>query len=174
MKQKRTYVTLLLVVALLALGIAYAAINNVDLTISGTAEAAVVAERTLEVVFTEATPGSDKVTANFEGITAEFGVTGLTTKGQTATATYKVKNNAQDLKAVLSGQPAVEVTKAGWYTFTASYEENFDGVLNPNEEVVVTVTATLNQTPQDADDVTAAAATATITVPATVGDSVTE
>jgi len=55
MKQKRTFITLLLVLAILGLGIAYAAITTQTLQITGTAQAT-AAEDEINVIFTAATP----------------------------------------------------------------------------------------------------------------------
>ena len=55
MKQKRTFITLLLVIALLCLGIAYALFSADELEITGTALSN-VADGAVDVEFTSATP----------------------------------------------------------------------------------------------------------------------
>lgn len=132
MKQKRTFVTILLIVALLCLGIAYAAISGVDLTIGGTAKATAsdvnfkvkfVEEEITPVVEVADTDPDIEATATAEvtgDITATINCSGLTTKGDYVTATYTVKNDSPELSAYITA--SAECTN-DVFTVTTDWED---------------------------------------------------
>ena len=136
----------LLAIILVAVG--YAAITNVTLNINGTAKSgASQSNFVVEFVGTPTTGGKGTTTAtinaskNTEG-TVE--VSGLTAKGDTATATYTVKNQSQDLSADLTAEA------------TSSNEKYFETIctvekttLKAQEETTLTVTVKLLKTPID-------------------------
>jgi len=93
MKQKRTFVTLLLVIAILCLGIAYAAISSVNLTITGNVSA-IAAEGTVEVEFTDA-----KVETTSKGIVTAEPYTEVTEGESTKQDYTKATINVSELKA---------------------------------------------------------------------------
>lgn len=132
MKQKRTYVTLLLIVALLCLGIAYAAFTADTLTINGTATAS-VADGDVNVVFIKADPaeGSNAGTTaeiDAENDTASFTVAGLTKAGDTQTVTFDVENQTEHGVPVTLQDPTIQwangTSTHGWYEVTESTISN--------------------------------------------------
>lgn len=152
MKQKRTFIVLAIVVAVLALGIAYAVTLGNTLTITGSAEAT-ASETNFKVEFT----GTPTVTGDNSGSSsaeinagdktiATFDVKGLTTKGQKQTATFTMNNvNAADLKA------NVTVSDPVW-----DEDEYFKVTLDkksltiaPNETATISVIVECIKTPVD-------------------------
>ena len=146
MTKTNKIIAAIVVVAVLVIGVGYAAIGNITLKIEGSAAAA-PNDANFAVVLT-GTPtvsSSDVVTsatvAN-DGKTAEFTVENLTAKGETATITYKVKNNSADLSASLSAATSNDNTEY----FTVDYEFGKE-TITAGEETTVTVTVTVNKTP---------------------------
>ena len=165
MKQKRTYLTLLLIVALLVLGVAYAAINGDTLTINGTATAD-VASGEVNVVFTAAEPaeGSNEGTTaeiNADQDTASFTVAGLTTKGDTQTVTFDVENQTENGVPVTLEAPEVVCDNTEWYEVTTClYDktslEAYNAENNHADTAKLTVTVKLLKTVSTDDSKTAA------------------
>ena len=94
----------IILVAVMLLGIGYAAIQNITLNITGTATAD-PSQSNFTVRFSENVQVSDsnKVTAAITDDTnATINVSGLTTNGDTVTATYTIQNTSADLSANLS------------------------------------------------------------------------
>lgn len=128
------------------LGLGYAAIQNITLSIEGTATAAADQSNFL-VKFTGTPTVSEltKVSANIETNTkATINVTGLNQSGQTATATYEIINKSSDLSADL----AVATTNSNTEYFTLT-SELADTSLTSGESTTVTVTVILTKTPID-------------------------
>ncbi len=128
------------------LGLGYAAIQNITLSIEGTATAAADQSNFL-VKFTGTPTVSEltKVSANIETNTkATINVTGLNQSGQTATATYEIINQSSDLSADL----AVATTNSNTEYFTLT-SELADTSLTSGESTTVTVTVILTKTPID-------------------------
>lgn len=188
MKQKRTFVTLLLVIALLCLGIGYATITGFDLTISGNLTVATDAnnfdvefvnsgENVIVVTKSEGAPASATATATIDSTdsnsrTVKVDVAGLTTKGQTVTVTCPIQNTSTDnLAAVLSELDAT-VTKKGDTGTPSTYFSVSEPVLEKTrlekgETTTITFTITLDKTPITADNITEAESTVTVTFNAT-------
>ena len=101
---KRSSVLLVVIVALvMVLGLGFAAITSTQLGIKGNVTAT-PDQANFIVKFLSETQVSDpgKATAEVTGdTTATINVQGLTAKGETATATYTVKNISADLSADL-------------------------------------------------------------------------
>ena len=105
-------VAIVLIAAILIIGVGYAAIGNITLNIAGSAKAD-PAQANFTVKFS-GTPTTDKTnvaasstTANVtaavtDDLNATIGVTGLTAKGDTVSATYTIQNTSADLSANLS------------------------------------------------------------------------
>ena len=146
MKKTSKVIAMFVVLAVLAIGVGYAAIQNVTLNITGTA-AADPSQSNFKVVFTGTPEKSDaqKITEASiasDNINATMTVEGLTTKGESVTATYTIQNTSADLSATL-GQ-----------TFTNSNTEYFsvtpvlkDTSLTSGEATTMAVTVTLIKTP---------------------------
>ena len=103
MKKKRTLTVLAAVLAVLMLGVGYAAVANDVLTINGTASAT-PSDDNFVVQFdqdTDVVKGTGVEAAYTSTTTATFSVTGLTAKGQKTSATYTIENESADLSATL-------------------------------------------------------------------------
>ena len=160
MKQKRTYVTLLLVVALLALGIAYAALGGVDMSLTTTATAT-AETREVDVTVSAITAG-EKSGNNIEitpglpgGQAGTVAVAGFSAKDQTAKVTFAITNNEADVAVTLDELNGASVVDNGWYK--VDYTGITEGqTLAAGATVNVEMTITMTTTPVDATDVAAA------------------
>ena len=93
-----------LLIGILLIGIGYASIQNITLSITGTAEANPNPDN-FKVMFSGEPTVSDEdyVTAAItDDINATINVEGLTEKGQTVSAIYTVQNVSTDISADLS------------------------------------------------------------------------
>lgn len=173
MKQKRTYVTLLLIVALLVLGVAYALFDGDSLTINGTATAS-VASGEVDVVFIDAKPAEGSNTGTTAEITegkedeAEFTVVGLKTVGDTQTVTFKVENQTEGGVPVTLAEPSVTIGNTEWYEVTTcAFDKttlDANGAADDADSATLTVTVRLKKTVSTADSETAANQNNTITI----------
>lgn len=101
MKQEKTIFLLVMLTGVLLLGIVYAAVQNVTLTVSGTATAS-PDQGNFNVRFTgtPSTSGKGTITPKITGDTkATLTVTGLTAVGDTAKATFRIANESEDIYA---------------------------------------------------------------------------
>lgn len=142
MKQPKAFLLLSIVVAVLVLGIAYAAISDVAFNITGTA-AAEGLDANFKVAFksvnvTEAeTSGQGKITYTAADQTASFAVTGLTTKDQFATVTLTIENKSTDINALLK---SVVVSNDNEQYFEVTHNiENITVLANGEANITVTV-----------------------------------
>lgn len=160
MRSKKSSIGIVILIAVLILGIGYAAISSKTLNITGNANA-VPSDSNFVVKFT-GTPETTKtletstVTATITNdLNATINVDGLTTTGDKATATYTILNDSPELSAAL---------KVG--TITNSNEEYFKvtadiaapTTIEATATTTVTITVELIKTPIDNQ-------AATITVP---------
>lgn len=148
MKNKKTILGIVLLIAILILGVGYAAVSGYNLTIGGTATAT-GSEDNFIVEFTNATAGNNCTKAeisNTDKTTATIEVGGLAKKGDTATATFEVKNNSSELSALLD-VTTKEMTgdNASYFTVNATIADNAEAMANGTTRTV-TVTVTLNKT----------------------------
>ena len=148
MKNKKTFVGIALLMVVLVLGIAYAAITG-SLTITGNVVATPDSSN-LKVQFTGITTPStptDGVTATaVAGATdATLNVEGLTTAGQKRTATFNIKNNSDELNALVD-VTAEEINGTDFFSINAEVA-NPTKELKPGDETTVTVTVELIKTP---------------------------
>lgn len=163
MKQKRTFITLLLIIALLCLGIAYAAIDGVHLEISGNVSAT-ASDSNFNVEFTgePLKTGDGTITATASGTNGTINVSGLTTKDQTATVTYTIKNSSPtNLKANLT--KSLDYDKTDWFEVTADLA---DTSIEKEGTTTLTVTVKLKKTPITTADEEDATDTITINIDA--------
>ena len=137
-----------LLVAIILVAVAYAAITNVELNINGVGNAQAKQENfKVEFIGTPSTSGKGTTTATINESDKTKGtvnVTGLTAKGDEATATYTVKNLSSDISADLTAEA------------TSSNEEYFEVIcslekttLKAQEETTLKVTVRLLKTPID-------------------------
>ena len=166
MKQKRTFVTLLLVIAILCLGIAYAIIDAKTLTIGGNVKASPDAANFV-VKFVDA--GTAEVTKGPTGATAtaakngDTGATltveGFTAAGDTATATWTIINESPDLLADISIATSAisdNVDVADYFEITTTVDGITEDTPKTRLDAVdgtttVTVTVELVKTPVDTE-----------------------
>ncbi len=137
-----------LLLAVILVAIAYAAITNVTLNINGTSKSqANQTNFVVEFIGEPTTGGKGTTTATINSSKRTEGtieVTGLTAKGDTATATFTVQNSSQDLSADLTAKA------------TSSNEDYFevrckidDTTLKAGATTKLTVTVELLRTPID-------------------------
>ena len=168
MKQKRTYVTLLLVVALLALGIAYAYISNVDMSVTATA----TADNTptpLKIAFTAGAEDEDQRVGNasvkevvVNGAAATVTAEGFKVDGDKVVAELTLTNQQTDgVKAKITSVQATG-TDNEWYTVTINGIEE-DMIVEPGTPKTVTVTIEMDKTPATSANVEAATITMGLT-----------
>ncbi|MBR3614952.1 MAG: hypothetical protein IKL55_07240 [Clostridia bacterium] len=144
MKRTSKIIIAIIIVAVLLLGIGYAAIQNITLTIAGTA-AADPSQSNFKVMFSGTPTVSDDtyVTAAVTDDTnATINVEGLTKKGDVVSATYTVQNASTDLSADLS----VATTNNNTEYFTLSSELEKTSLV-AGEATTLTVTVELTKTP---------------------------
>ena len=173
MKQKRTFITLLLIVALLCLGIGYAAIASQTLTITGSAASTTNDDNFLVrfakedesyVEPTKTGSASAKVTEAkvTNDTTASFKIEGLTTAGETATITYTIENASP---ANISADIDVDLAYNNTTWFTATVDKETIN-LDQNGTATVAITVTLNDTPATDAEATLATDEFTVTLKA--------
>ena len=161
MNGSKSFIFLSVLVAVLALGVAYAAITS-NLNITATATVAPDGSN-FDVTFTKVTAATgtgtlkneaseDLVVTSINGTTATFSVAEgcLKTVGQYVEAVYTVTNASDDLIANLS-DITVETEDDTYVEFTASIDATAGKVLQPvNGTTTVTVRATLMKAPANA------------------------
>lgn len=158
MKQKRTYITLLLVVALLCLGIAYAAISNITLQITGSAAATPNQDNfivkfdkdtvvTTDVGTTGATVTADYVADDANDLTATIDVSGLTAEGQKVSATYTIENESIGLSADLAAS-TIKNSNTEYFKVTPTLAKS---QILEGETTTVTVEVEMVKTPITTD-----------------------
>lgn len=154
MKQPKTFLLLSVVVAVLLLGIAYAAISSVTFNVTGNATAT-ADQGNFKVVFTEAkvnkVKGAADGTATIETSAKDAKVTldGFTTLGDKVEVVLTIANTSDDIFALLSLTKA-ELTgndKGYFYmsnpTFSSNYIAPVDGT------ATLTFTVELVKTPME-------------------------
>lgn len=152
MKNKRTFATLAVIIAVLVLGVGYAAVTK-DLTITGTLNAT-VDDSQFVVEFTEADNLTNiNGTPETNGLSATFVVDGsnMKTKGDQATVTFTIKNNTNTtvgLSAQLSDATITNTNTSSKFVVDAS--DLSSKTLAPEAETTTTITVTLNETPTEA------------------------
>ena len=138
----------ILLLAIILVAVGYAAITNVTLNINGTAKSGSNQSNfVVEFIGTPTTGGKGTTTATINASKKTEGtveVSGLTAKGDTATATYTVKNQSQDLSADLTAEATSSNEK--YFETICTVEKT---ILKAQEETTLTVTIKLLKTPID-------------------------
>lgn len=151
MRSNVKIVVLSLVLAALVIGVGYAAITTVNLTVSGTASAtANQSNFKVEFFGTPTVSNSDNLSATINAsdkTQATINVSGLSAKGDTVTATYTVKNLSADLSAELSASVASNTNEEYFKVEPAVTQ----GTITAGTTTTVTVKVTLIKTPIDED-----------------------
>lgn len=123
MKQSKTFLALAIVVAVLALGIAYAAITSVTLNVNGNVTAT-PDQGNFKIAFDNVNnkptfSGTGAATLTIvDGTHATMEVTGLTKVGDAMTATFTINNTSDDISADLVATPSNDNTE--YFTVTAT------------------------------------------------------
>ena len=148
MRSKRTFQFLGLVVAILLMSVGYAAIQNVELSVSGQA-VATPDQGNFKVGFTgEPThEGTGQVALKITGErSATMQVSGLKAVGDTMTAKFTIANTSDDITAYLSTNVTQENSK--YFEVTASLsKDEIAPDPNGNSSVILSITVTLIKTP---------------------------
>ncbi len=153
-KKKKSFTLLAVLVAILALGIGYAAVSTINLRISGSATAT-GAEEGFDVKFT-GTPTSTKSSGSTATVTpaitndttASINVTGMTKVDEEVTATYTVLNNSEELAAIIKNVTVSSNTESEYFDVTAALAGSASTVtLQPAETTTVAVTVKLKKLP---------------------------
>jgi len=138
----------ILLVAIVLVAIGYAAITNVTLNIDGTAKSEGNPDNfKVELVGEPQTSGDGTTTATINTADKTQGtmnVSGLNAKGQTAIATYTVKNQSVDLSADLTAKATS--TNDEYFEVQCSLDKT---TLKAGEETTMTVKVKLLKTPID-------------------------
>ena len=138
----------ILLVAIILVAVAYAAITNVELNINGVGNAQAKQENfKVEFIGTPSTSGKGTTTATINESDKTKGtvnVTGLTAKGDEATATYTVKNLSSDISADLTAEATS--SNQTYFEVICSLEKT---TLKAQEETTLKVTVRLLKTPID-------------------------
>ena len=138
----------ILLVAIILVAVAYAAITNVELNINGVGSAQAKQENfKVEFIGTPSTSGKGTTTATISESDKTKGtvnVTGLTAKGDEATATYTVKNLSSDISADLTAEATS--SNQTYFEVICSLEKT---TLKAQEETILKVTVRLLKTPID-------------------------
>ena len=137
-----------LLITIILVAVAYAAITNVELNINGVGSAQAKQENfKVEFIGTPSTSGKGTTTATINSDDKTQGsvnVTGLTAKGDEATATYTVKNLSSDISADLTAEATS--SNQTYFEVICSLEKT---TLKAQEETTLKVTVRLLKTPID-------------------------
>lgn len=150
MKKKRTLTVVAMVLAVLMLGVGYAAISEINLNITGNATASPNADQYV-VKFVSGSakdvtvnkPNHISVTPGVtDNLNATIQVTGMKAKGESVTVQYTIANESADLSAALSVDVGDGVSDKFTITPVLGSE-----LLKKDSTTTLTVTITLNETP---------------------------
>ena len=137
-----------LLITIILVAVAYAAITNVELNINGVGNAQAKQENfKVEFIGTPSTSGKGTTTATISESDKTKGtvnVTGLTAKGDEATATYTVKNLSSDISADLTAEATS--SNQTYFEVICSLEKT---TLKAQEETTLKITVRLLKTPID-------------------------
>ena len=143
---------ILLIATIILIAIGYAAITNVELKISGTGNAQANKDNFIvEFIGIPTTGGKGKTQATIDAKDATKGnmtVSGLTAKGDEATATYTIENTSKDLSAELTANVSKNTNTE---YFDVKYNIAEPSTLEHGATTTITVTVTLIKTPIDTD-----------------------
>ena len=144
MKRTSKIIISALLIGMLLIGIGYAAIQNITLNITGTAQAD-PSQSNFKVMFSGEPTVSDETyiaAAITDEINGAINVIGLTEKGQTVSATYTVQNVSTDISADLSVSKTNSNTE--YFTISSKLEKTS---LIAGEATTLTVTVELTKVP---------------------------
>ena len=153
--KKRTGI-LGVLIAIVLIGIGYAAVTAVNLTINGNGTIT-PSDDNFKVVYTGVTSTANPTTINVatdtigtEGVTTtSFTVTNMTKKDDTVTLTYTIQNKSADYKAVLNEASTYLSVTGDTEYFSVTPGTFASTTLNPDGTTTQTVTVTALKTPAD-------------------------
>ena len=138
----------IVLLAIILVAVGYAAITNVTLNINGTAKSeASQANFVVEFTGTPTTGGKGTTTATINASKKTEGtieVSGLSAKGDIATATYTIKNQSQDLSSDLTAEATS--SNSDYFEVISKLDKT---TLKAGEETSLTITIKLLKTPID-------------------------
>lgn len=171
MKKKKTFIGLALIIAVLVLGVGYAAISNITLTVNGNL-AAKANDANFKVLFTQVLPAGkqpDVETIIQSGqvetdpTTATLNVSGLESANSYVKYDLEIENQSNGIAAQLA-DPTISVTKATdgadgdeeYFDVTYVYKDAESNIvpnpkLNPEDIAILEVTVKLKKTPISTD-----------------------
>lgn len=146
-----------ILIAVLALGIGYAAISAVTLTISGSGTISPDSDNfnvhyTGNITVQKSKNSITTTQSHDDGQTGQFTITGMTQKDDSVTFTYTVINESEDLAATLAA-PVVQTNSNSTY-FTVSSATASSTLTANGGTTTQTVTITAAKTPVDDDETT--------------------
>ncbi len=152
MKNKKSLLSVALVALILVLGVGYAIVSSVGLSINGTA-GTLTDETDLNVIFTDIADQSDNFIedASFNGTSASFTIKDLSRVGDGAEILYTVTNQEEDINANL-GQLVITNSNPDYFTVSAYYQGVGVGAaetyqLDAGKSVNVDLVVSLKKTP---------------------------
>lgn len=155
MKNRKSLLSVALVVLILVLGVGYAVVSSVGLSITGNA-GTLEENSALRVSFTDVTEPSGFVKSTAidanDATKGSFTVGDLSRIGDTATVTYTITNGESDVKATL-GDITVTNSNEEYFDVTAAYASGFaanTSELGAGASTTVIVTVRLDKTPTTA------------------------
>ena len=147
MKKKKSMFALALIAMVLVLGVGYAVISGVTLTISGSAS---TETRDLDVVISAATPNDNTKdvygeVSNPNDLNATIHVANMKAVNETQTVTYTIKNNETDVAAEIS-KKSISPASNEYFEVTTSVDSS-TVTAQPNGTTTVDVTVKLKKIP---------------------------
>lgn len=162
MKKRKTFIAMALVIAVLVLGVGYAAISNISLNVNGTANITANSDFTVEFDEAHTVVVTNGAAGAYTGdLTATMTVS-LDSAKTEQTAVYKIDNKSAELSANLEATVSNVDTDLDKYVniTTALYSDEgcttiLSGPVIKNETAYLKVTASLEKNPsQDVENET--------------------
>ena len=158
-KNTKIVLGVVLVLAILLVAVGYAAIQTVNLKIESSSAQATPNQSNFTVKFTgtPTTGGVGTTTATIDEndeLKASMNVTGLTAKGDIATATFEIENTSADLSAALSVVEPITNSNTEYFNVTYNIADPVIGVNETKSKTTITVTVELIKTPITQDETT--------------------
>lgn len=155
MKKKKSMFALALIAMVLVLGVGYAVISGVTLTISGSAS---TETKDLDVVISAANPNDTTkdvygTVSNPNDLNATIHVANMKKVGETQTVTYTITNNEDDVAAEIS-KKSITPASNEYFEVTTSVDST-TVIAQPKGTTTVDVTVRLKKIPLEAADATA-------------------
>ena len=145
MKNRKTLLGFGLLVLVLVLGVGYAVVSSVSLTIDGTVSANSDIKVSFKEVKNESNASLVEATTTNGSTTATFNVSDLSAVNQTEYAVFTIQNLESDVTAKISLEEAIKPTDKTYFEVTTDLNEN--AVIQPNGTLDVKVSVTLKSTP---------------------------